>query len=217
MDAECRIVIADDHPVLRQGLRQIIDADPLFHVVGEADNGEEALAQVQALRPDIAVLDIDMPKLDGLAVAREIGRRKLPVEIMFLTIHADEDCFHAAMELGSRAFIVKESAVSDIIQGLRAIAAGQYYVSSPLTAHLLSRRSRAQSLAAKHPGLDNLTQAERRVLRGIAEGKTSKQIGSELFIHFRTVENHRTNICQKLGLHGSNSLFKFAWQHKSEL
>jgi DNA-binding NarL/FixJ family response regulator len=217
MDVEFRILIADDHPVVRRGLRQVIDADSSFRVVAEADDGEMALAQLEALQPQIAVLDIDMPKLDGLAVAREIGRRRLPVDIMFLTIHADEDCFNAAMDLGSKGYILKESAVSEIIQGLRAITSGQYYVSSALTAHLLSRRTRTESLARQHPGLNDLTPAERRVLRAIAEGKSSKQIGSELFIHFRTVENHRTNICQKLGLHGHNSLFKFALQHKSEL
>jgi len=217
MSAETRVLIADDHPLVRRGLRQVIDSSPDFRVVAEAEDGELAIAQVEALRPHVVILDVDMPKMDGLAAAREIGRRRLPVNIMFLTIHADEDCFNAAMDLGSKAYILKESAVSEILQGLRAITSGQYYVSSALTSHLLSRRGKVQSLAGRHPGLNELTRAESRVLLAIAEGKSSKQIGAELFIHFRTVENHRTNICQKLGLRGPNSLFKFALQHKSQL
>lgn len=217
MAAELRILIADDHPVVRRGLRQVIEADPAFQVVAEAGDGEIALAQIAALQPAMAVLDMDMPKLDGLGVARQIARRKLPVDIMFLTIHADEDLFHAAMDLGSKGYVLKESALSEVVQALRVISAGQYYVSPSLTTHLVSRRNRTQALVRKHPGLDALTPAERRVLQAIAEGKSSKQIGSELFIHFRTVENHRTNICQKLDLHGHNALFKFALQYKAEL
>ena len=217
MDVERRVLIADDHPVVRRGLRQVIETDRSFRVVAEAEDGEMALEQLEALRPHIAVLDIDMPKLDGLAVAREIGRRKQPVDVVFLTIHADEDLLYAALDLGSKGYILKESAASEIVQALRAVSAGRAYVSASLTTHLVSRRNRIEALANQYPGLNNLTRAERSVLRGIAEGKSSKQIGSELFIHFRTVENHRSNICQKLGLHGPHSLFKFALQHKSEL
>jgi DNA-binding NarL/FixJ family response regulator len=217
MEREARILIADDHPVVRRGLRQVIEAESGFQVIAETNDGQAALEELEKHRPQIAVLDMDMPRLDGLGVAREIGHRKLPVDIVFLTIHADEDLFHAAMDLGSKGYILKESALEEIVQGLRAIAAGQYYVSPPLTALLLNRRSRVQLLAEHHPQLNDLTPAERRVLRGIAEGKSSKQIGSELFIHFRTVETHRANICQKLGVHGHHALFKFALEHKSEL
>lgn len=217
MEPEASIVIADDHPIIRRGLRQVLEAESSFQIVAEAGDGEAALGEIEKLKPKIAVLDVDMPKLDGLGAAREIGRRKLPVDIVFLTIHADEDLFHAAMDLGAKGYILKESALEEIVQGLRAVTAGQFYVSAPLTAHLLGRRSRANSLAERHPGLNNLTPAERGILRGILEGKSSKQIGADLFIHFRTVETHRTNICQKLGLQGHNALFKFALEHKSEL
>jgi DNA-binding NarL/FixJ family response regulator len=217
MEREARILIADDHPIVRRGLREVIETESGFQVTAEANDGQAALEAIEKLQPQIAILDMDMPRLDGLGVAREIGRRKLAVDIVFLTIHADEDLFHAAMDLGSKGYILKESALDEIVQGLRAIAAGQYYVSPPLTAHLLGRRSRVQLLAGQLLGLHDLTPAERRVLRGISEGKSSKQIGAELFIHIRTVETHRANICEKLGLRGHNALFKFALEHKSEL
>ena len=217
MENEVRIVIADDHPVLRKGLRQVIESDPKLKVVAEADDGETALAQVRELKPDIAVLDVDMPKLDGLGVAREIQKRKIPVHVVFLTIHSEEDLFHAAMDLGARGYILKESAVTEIVRGLRAVADGQHYVTASLTAYLLNRRRRAEALHRSHPALNDLTPTERSVLRAVADYRSSRDIAAELFLHHRTVENHRTNICRKLGLQGSHALLKFALEHKSEL
>ena len=217
MDNEIRVVIADDHPVVRRGLRQTIEADPRLKVVAEAGDGEAALAQIQELKPAIAVVDVDMPRLDGLGVAREIRKRRLPVEIVFLTIHGEEDLFHSAMDLGSKGYLLKDSALTEIVKALRAVAEGNYYVTPSLTAYLVHRRSRAQAFSSEQPGLGDLTPTERRILGMVAEGKSSKSIAEELFIHYRTVENHRTNICQKLGLQGHNALFKFALQHKSEL
>jgi len=217
IEPEIRVVIADDHPVVRHGLRQTIDADPKIKVVGEAGDGEAALAQIQQLKPDIAVVDLDMPKLDGLGVAREIRRKRLPVEIVVLSIHGEEDLFHAAMDLGSKGYLLKDSALTEIVTALRAVVEGKYYVTSSLTAHLLHRRSRTRDFIDQQPGLGALTAAERRILAMVAEGRSSKSIAEELFIHHRTVENHRTSICQKLGLQGHNALLKFALQHKGEI
>ncbi|HEV2381079.1 MAG TPA: response regulator transcription factor [Terriglobia bacterium] len=216
MGNEIRVIIADDHPVVRRGLRQMVEADPKLKVVGEAADGEAALAQIQELKPAIAVVDVDMPRLDGLGVAREIRKRRLPVEVVFLTIHGEEDVFHAAMDLGSKGYLLKDSAATEIVQALRAVAEGNYYVTPSLAAHLVQRRSRTREFAER-TGLGDLTPTERRILRMVAEGKSSKSMAEELFIHYRTVENHRTNICQKLGLQGHNALFKFALQNKSEL
>jgi DNA-binding NarL/FixJ family response regulator len=217
VDDEIRIVIADDHPVLRRGLKQVIESDPKLKVVAEAGDGKAALAQIQALQPHIAVLDADMPNLDGLGAMREIHKRKLPVKVVFLTIHDEEDLFHAVFDLGAKGYILKESALTEIVDGLRVVAAGQHYWSVALTAHLLQRSSRERAFGQAQPGLNDLTPSERRILRMIADGKSSKEIAVELFIHYRTVENHRTSICEKLGLHGPNKLIRFALQHKSEL
>jgi DNA-binding NarL/FixJ family response regulator len=158
-----------------------------------------------------------MPKQDGFGVAKEITKRKIPVEVIFLTIHDEEAIFHAAMDLGIKGYILKDSALIEVAEAIYTVAAGQFYVSHPLVAYLLHRRNRSQALLESEPGLKGLTPSERRILHLIAENKSSKEIGTELFIHYRTVENHRVNICQKLGLRGTNSLLRFALQHKSEL
>jgi DNA-binding NarL/FixJ family response regulator len=217
MANELRVAIADDHPLLRKGLRQVLEADPNIKVVLEAGDGEVLLSEIELSRTQIAIVDIDMPKQDGFAVAEEINKRKLPVDVVFLTIHEEEAIFHAAMDLGIRGYILKDSALVEIVDAIRTIAAGQFYVSPPLITYLVHRRDRSQALLETAPGLKGLTASERRILHMIAENKSSKEIGAELFIHYRTVENHRVNICQKLGLHGTNSLLRFALQHKSEL
>ncbi len=217
MEDEIRVLIADDHPLLRRGLRQTIESDPMLKVVAEAGDGETALAQVQEMKPRVAVLDVDMPKLDGLAVARQLRVGRLPTEILFLTIHNAEDLFQAAMEIGAKGYLLKDIAVTEIVKALHAVAAGEYYVTPSLAGHLVHHQRRIAALIERQPGLDALTPTERRILLMVAEGKSSKAIGNELFVHYRTVENHRTNICQKLSLHGPNALFRFALQHKADL
>ncbi len=216
MTSEIRILIADDHSVVRKGLRQAIESDPAIKVIAECGDGETALARIAELRPEIALLDLDMPKLDGFGVIRGIQKSKLPVEAVLLTIHDEEDLFLAAMDLGVKGYILKESALLEIVTGLRSVAAGKHYVSASLTSYLVQCRGRAEALAQTQPALRSLTSTERHIVQAIAKGRSSKEIAAELFIHYRTVENHRTNICQKLGLSGSNSLLKFALEHRRE-
>jgi DNA-binding NarL/FixJ family response regulator len=217
MDEEpIRILIADDHPTLRKGLRLTIEEDPGLKVVGEAGDGETALTLLKKLRPDVAVLDIEMPKLDGLSVAREAMRQGLTVKTIFLTLHMDEDMFRAAMDLGSKGYILKDSAAQEIVAGVRSVAAGRPYYSSAIAAQMLQRREtpdKASSLAGQ------LSPTERRIMQLIGNGKSSKEIGAELSIHYRTVENHRTNICRKLALEGegANALLRFALQNRNRL
>jgi len=216
VDEEIRILIADDHPIVRKGLRMSIEEDDGLKVVAEASDGEMALAMIRKHHPHIAVLDIDMPKLDGLGVAREIARQKLDAKIIFLTFHADEDLFRNAMSLGSKGYILKDSASQEIVAGVHAVASGRPYISSAITEKLL------HPPAAPPPQntlTANLTPTERRIMLLIADGKSSKEIGAELSTHYRTVENHRTNICRKLNLEGegANALLRFALQNKSLL
>jgi len=217
MDNEIRVIVIDDHPLLRQGLLHVIESSPGLKVVAEAADGEAALARIEELEPDIAVLDMDIPKINGLDVAREIGKRKLPVDIVFLTIHGESDLFDAAMDTGAKGYLLKEIALTEIVRALRAVAEGKLYVTPSLTGHLIRRSRQSRAFAEQAPGLARLTSAERHILSLISLDKSSKEIAAELFIHYRTVENHRTSICQKLGLHGHNALFKFALHHKSEL
>lgn len=211
------VVIADDHPVFRRGLRMIIEADANLKIVAEAEDGTTALVRVQETEPDVAVLDVDMPGASGFDVVRDLQKLNLHTEIIFLTMYKDEGLFNKAMDLGVKGYILKDSAISDIVAGIKAAAAGQNYISPPLTTFLVNRSTRRAALVQKQPSLNDLTPAERRILTLIAEQKTSRDIAAELFISVRTVERHRLNICTKLDIHGSNALLKFALEHKHQL
>jgi DNA-binding NarL/FixJ family response regulator len=214
---QINLIIADDHPIVRQGLRQAIEADANLKVVAEADDGRAALEAIEKYQPQVAVLDIDMPLMDGFAVARAVREKKLSVEMVFLTIQRDEDMVNEAVNLGVKGYVLKDSALTDIVSCIKSVARGQHYASSALTSYLIKRSSRAAALTEEKTGIKDLTPTERRVLKLIAEYKTSKEIAEELFISYRTVETHRANICQKLDLRGSHVLIKFALAHKSEL
>lgn len=214
MKNETRILMADDHPIYRDGLRQIIHTDPGLKVIQETGNGAEALRLARELKFDIAILDVDMPGLNGLDVARARQKERLQFELIFLTMYREEDMLHEAMSLGAKGYVLKESAAADILQSIHTVAGGQYYVSPSLTGLLVNRGARE---GEQMPGLDRLTPAERRILRLIASDKTSKEIADDLGLSPRTVENHRTNMSAKLGLQGSHSLLKFAFENKGKL
>ena len=215
MTSETGIVIADDHPIFRKGLREIVDADSRFRVVREAGDGAEALKQIEEFQPSIVILDVDMPEVDGFRVVQELRRRKIAVDIIFLTIHSEEDILNEALTVGVKGYVLKDSASTEIINAIDAVLQGHHYTSPSITTQLINRAQRVRS--PQGLSVDKLTTTERHILRLIAEYKTSKQIADELFIHHRTVENHRTNISAKLGLHGSHALIKFALKNKSEL
>jgi DNA-binding NarL/FixJ family response regulator len=217
MEKEVTLLIADDHPIFRQGLRQLVDSVKGMSVICEAADGRTALTEIEGQKPDVAVLDVNMPEMDGLAVARAVLAKKLPVELIFLTMYKDEELFNEALDIGVKAYVLKDSAVTDLIGAVRAVLAGKNFISPDLSTHLVKRGSRATALVRSKPGLKDLTPSERRILPLIADNKTSREIADELFISVRTVENHRANICQKLELHGAHALLKFALEHRSEL
>lgn len=211
------VLIADDHPVFRRGLRMIISSDARFQVLEEAADGAQALARIRELQPSIAVLDVNMPQQNGIEVARAIQQHNLPTRVVFLTMQHDEATFNTALDLGADGFLLKESAVEEILTCLNAVAAGGKFVSPQLSAFLVNRGSRTRALQEQKPALADLTSAEMRVLRLIANQKTTREIAELLFISPRTVERHRENICAKLELRGSNALLKFALDNKSQL
>jgi DNA-binding NarL/FixJ family response regulator len=212
---EIRIVIADDHPIVRQGLRTEIERQRHLKVVAEAANGRIALERIQAMAPDIAVVDISMPELDGLQLAAEVARLGLGVRIIFLTVHCDAALFERALEAGVRGYILKDTAMTEIVDGIQRVAQGQSYASPAMAGYLIEQRRRA--VRAPRGLAGTLTATEKQVLRLIAEYKTSSEVGEVLHISPRTVDTHRNNICAKLELRGKHALMKFAIAHRGEL
>jgi len=217
MSGGIKVLIVDDHPLFRSGLRQVVQSNPSFELIGETGDGDTALRLIQEKKPDVAVLDVNLPRLSGLEIARQLQGQRLPVRLIMLTMHKEEEIFNRALDFGARGFVLKENAVEEIVKAIITVAAGEHYLSSSISGYLVRRRGRAESLAARKPGLDDLTKAECRILKLISEKKTSRQIGAELFISPRTVEAHRANICAKLELRGSHSLLQFALENRSAL
>jgi DNA-binding NarL/FixJ family response regulator len=217
MKESIKILIVDDHPIFRRGLRQVIETDAQLNVVEEAENGFAALDLIKNLKIDVVVADVNMPQMGGIELARQIKEKNLPPALIFLTMHRDEIMFNAAMDLGVKGYVLKDNAITDITDCIKTVAAGKRYVTPALTEYLFNRTGKNSGLKEQSGAFGSLTKAERRVLLLIAEDKTSREIGEILFIHSRTVDNHRTNICQKLDIHGTNALLRFALTHKSEL
>ena len=192
-------------------------ADPALKIVAEAEDGEAALARIRRAEPDVAVLDVDMPKMGGFDVARALQNLNLHTALVFLTMYKDEGLFNKALDLGVLGYVLKDSAITDIVASIKAAAAGQHYISAPLAGFLVTRSQRHAAFADQTPSLKDLTPTELRILRLVAENKTSREIADALFISVRTVERHRLNIGTKLDLRGSNALLKFALEHRQEL
>lgn len=214
MSQEIKIIIADDHPIFLNGLKQIIAEDGNIKIIGEAGDGEKALRLINEMNPDIAVLDVDMPKKNGLEILKETARSKKRTKIIFLTMYKEEDMFNEAMDYGIMGYVLKESAMSDIVECINVVNQNRHYISPIISDHLVKRRGRLDELENKKPSLKDLTPTETTILKMIAENKTSKEISEELFISYRTVENHRTNISNKLGLKGAHSLLNYAIENK---
>jgi DNA-binding NarL/FixJ family response regulator len=217
MSTPTTIILADDHPIFRKGLKDVIAGEASIKVVGETGDGDQALGMILDIKPPIAVLDIDMPGKSGLEIVKLLREKNCPTDVILLTMYKEEDMFNEAMDLGVMGYVLKESAATDIVESIKVVASGKHYVSARMSEFLLTRSDRSKTLMRHHPALERLTLVERRILKFISEDKTSKEIADVLHISVKTVENHRTNIAAKLNLHGSHALLKFAIENKSAL
>ena len=205
------IVLADDHPIVRQGLRALLEAERDFQVVGEAGDGLEAVALVERVKPDVLVLDLMMPGLAGLQVARQVRQRSPQTRIVILSMHADEGYVLEALTAGASAYVLKKSTTGDLVKAIRDAIAGRRFLSPPLSDRLIDDYVEK----AKGEPLDpynTLTTREREVLQLAAEGHPNAAIATRLSISPRTVEMHRASLMRKLGLQNQVELVRYALQ-----
>lgn len=211
------IIIADDHPLLRRGVRELIEEQEGWQVIGEASDGEKALELARKFPAAILIIDIVMPKMNGFEVVKAIRENKLPNNIIILSMHNKESFFDRAMDLGILGYVIKDSADTEIIDAIKNVSAGKYYLSPYISGFAVKRGQYITTGSDDVIGISRLTVTERKILKMISENMSTKDIANKLFISIHTVERHRANICQRLDLHGTNSLLRFALENKDIL
>jgi len=208
-----RILLADDHAILRDGIRALFQDEPDMLVVGEAEDGHTALRLITELKPDVVVLDIGMPLLNGLDATRQIKRDHPRTRVLILTMHENEEYVRQVLASGAMGYILKDAAARELIDAIRAVYRGEAVLSPAITRLVIEDYLRWGDLQTNHHEND-LSPREREILQLIAEGYTNKQIAEILFISIKTVQTHRTNLMSKLDLHDRGELIKYAIQKK---
>lgn len=207
-----KVFNADDHPILRKGITDLIIESEGYDWVGSAENGKDALTKIRTIKPDVAILDIEMPFMTGMEVANILIAENIPTAIILLTLFKDQSFLENALKIGVRGYLLKESSEKEILDCIQSVHKGESYVNSSLTHLLIQKRNAKNSLLSK------LSEHEINILKLIAQQKTSAQIADMLFISPKTVSNHRSNISKKLDLSGEqNGILKWAMENKNLL
>ena len=202
------IVVADDHQIVREGICKLLETRPDFKVVGEAGDGEEAVQMVLEHKPDVALMDIWMPRLSGIDATRRIGKRDLPTKVIVLSMHASREYVEETLRAGAAGYIVKSAASQDLLEAIDAVRSGVSYLSPAVTQQVV--KAIARPADAPPSGIAALTDREREVLQLVAEGQSSKEIADVLGISLKTVDSHRSNLMEKLDIHKVAGLVRFA-------
>jgi DNA-binding NarL/FixJ family response regulator len=205
------IVLADDHQVVREGLKALLGTELDFNIIGEAGDGLETVDLVEKLHPDVLVLDLMMPGINGLEVTRQLNKKCPETGIVILSMHSNEAYVMEALHSGAKAYILKESPPEELLRAIREVMAGQCYLSSPLSENAIAAYTRKTGITSSDP-FNELTAREKEIFRLAAQGHSNTEIASCLYISPRTVETHRTNLMSKLGLRNYAQLMQFAMQ-----
>jgi DNA-binding NarL/FixJ family response regulator len=209
-----RIVIADDHTIMREGLRSLLEAEPEFEVVGAVDNGRDAVRLASLLKPDLVLMDLAMPHMDGMSAIRELKRRASDITVLVLTMHKTEEHIRAALQAGASGYLLKDAARAELLIAIVSVMRGRTFISPAvadrIVAGYLERDAAEGSMRARS---DTLTAREKQVLKLIAEGQRNRDIAAYLFVSVKTVEKHRANLMSKLDLHNTAELTSFAIQN----
>ena len=207
---DIRILLADDHTVVRKGLRLLLESAEGFTVVADAADGRDAVALAEKHAPDVVVMDVAMPGLNGIEAARQITAKLPQTSVVFLSMHSDEAYVLKALKAGARAYLLKDSAEYDLINAVKAVSEGKAFFSPAISKMLVADYMRQMQERAVEDSFDLLTTREREVLQLLAEGKNNKEVASILNLSLYTVETHRSNIFQKLNLHSGAELILYA-------
>jgi two-component system response regulator NreC len=212
MSDKIRVLLADDHAVLRAGLKALLNAEPDINVVGEAADGDEAIQESSRLHPDVVLMDITMPRTDGLAATETIRERNPSVRVLALTMHDSEEYLFRVLEAGGSGYVTKRAAVTELIDAIRAVHRGEAFLRPGAARQLMEDYLGRVGTGEEAESYGRLTQREREVLRLLADGYTNQEIADRLIISVKTVETHRAHILEKLGLHTRAELVRFARQ-----
>ena len=206
------VLICDDHTILREGIRMLLNSQPDMHVVGEAMDGREAVEKARALKPDVILMDIAMPSLNGLEATKQIRREDPNARVLVLTMYESDEYVAQMLEAGATGYVLKKVAGSELVSAIHAVYQGEAFLYPSITKRLVQDYLRRIETDQERITSDNLTDREREILQLIAEGHTSKEIADLLTLSVRTVQNHRAHIMQKLGIHDRGDLIKYAIQ-----
>ncbi|GAC1403290.1 MAG: response regulator transcription factor [Ktedonobacteraceae bacterium] len=205
-----RILLADDHTILRAGLRMMLNAQLDFEVVGEAQDGRQAIQEAQRLQPDVILMDITMPDMNGIEATRQIKRLLPETKVLILTMHEHDEYVFQALRAGASGYMLKEAADTDLISALRVIQNGQFYLSPTAQSVMVGDYLQRVRTGEEKDSYSSLTEREREILKLVAEGYTNNQIAERLIISPKTVDTHRTHVMDKLNLHSRAELVKYA-------
>jgi two-component system, NarL family, response regulator NreC len=205
-----RILVADDHTIVRQGLRAILEIEPDFEVVGEAADGREAVRKAVNLAPDVVIMDVSMPKMNGLEATARIVKNNPEIRVVALTMHSSEEYVYSLLKAGAKGYLLKESVSSDLVEAIHAVEGGGTYLHPSISSRVVDGYLKQPQAKAGAGMGDVLTPREREILQLIAEGHTNKEIAGMLVLSVKTIENHRTRIMDKLEIHNVAGLTRYA-------